>query len=1498
MLRTGNVYKLVAAIVMVGLLGVVSVPLAPSPVGADTGPEQCPDDRPDRSRNGPDADEDDEPDFTVEFEKCRQRTFDIAGEEKTIRVYWTEENGPVANHLVAQDVDGDGVDDPTTDTVDLLIGWTEDAWRQYRQYGLRDPSGSDRMEVHVFDIRFNNDLWGTMGWCCTRDPAYEFDSGQLLRTTREAKSYGAAIAYHELFHAVAWDARYRGWVTEGTASAMEDKVTLPVDVGQTTYGSRVSGYLRDQTDRSITDVSYNAALLWTYVMEQLGTTPGEPQLGADIMTDFWQNRESGDLDTLAALVDRRTGGSTQLTDLWRQFTVTNWAKKYTGGDRPPRYSYVDSGQDSGALGVGFTYPDPPPTLDHRLGDGIIGLDSLEPWSAKYYRIRPESDTPVIDIEIRQDGGGALDFTLLGASDDELVLEETSTGPGLVRSIVNDGYDEVVVVVTASNRLANYRYAIGSPDPVLEITAPSGAAPADAGSATEPGKILAKLRVLSGVGGGTPITGINPADFEIVVGDEQVPDDAILSSSTTVAGDYWLLFEAPVQATDGIYDLSVSLGSDLADTAVGAVRYGPPIDEDAMVVVDRSGSMADFAKLSAAQRAAGIYVDSFAAGDQIGVASYANSASVDQELGPWATTQPGAQLALAGLTAEGATAIGTGLDAGLNQLVASGDDEHDWSLVLLSDGIETSSPTIADFIETYGERIDDGEKVPVVHTVALGQDADRAALERLARRTQGTYHFASEPAVGLELSADALTSTLSSTDLSAAAELIDIYRSIQETLVGQQRIYLDVAAAPATGAEADRHVLPIDQAATAATVAVEWADAGGLSVRLFDPTGTEVFGATRSGDHKVWKLAEPTPGPWVITVERRQIGPSLVETAPQATTAADVIVSVGTYLVEASVDSTVTLDVIVPIPTDHPTSRPVPVKAVLVEGVQPLSSANLTMLVTAPNQTVSAVPLFDDGTGLDATAGDGEFAGTIPASSVGNTGSYTLAVTGSGTVATGTTVTRQTRASFNLEDGNDGDEDGLPDWFETENGLDREADDATGDLDRDGLTNIEEFEAGTNPRSDDTDNGGENDGSEVGAGSNPLDPSDDALVCPSGFSADNTQAEHNDVELPGAPPAEPAAVLRYSQGRGFDRVQILRAPTASATPTLLAEVPVTGIFIDETLAIGQSASYWLRPVDSNTGRTGCLLGPRSITMVADPLGPEGQVVINEDAAVTSTLDVNLRFGADRTAVDMRVSDDRDLSDATWQPYRPEMDWQIQPDDEGWATVYAQFRSSLGGVSEVSHDTIRFDPAATPIDCARLTPTIVGTEEDDRIVGTAGDDIIFALGGNDTVLAGKGDDIVCAGDGNDEVWAGDGNDRAYGQEGNDLMRGQRHNDILFGGPGTDDLRGDTGDDTVFGGADADVLFGSSGEDLLFGDLGADELYGGAQDDLLRGGPENDLLRGGAGRDNLLGDRGDDELIGGAGADRHSGGPGSDRCVGSGGGVGDTDDGTCEIREAIEG
>ncbi len=158
------------------------------------------------------------------------------------------------------------------------------------------------------------------------------------------------------------------------------------------------------------------------------------------------------------------------------------------------------------------------------------------------------------------------------------------------------------------------------------------------------------------------------------------------------------------------------------------------------------------------------------------------------------------------------------------------------------------------------------------------------------------------------------------------------------------------------------------------------------------------------------------------------------------------------------------------------------------------------------------------------------------------------------------------------------------------------------------------------------------------------------------------------------------------------------------------------------------------------------------------------------------------------------------------------------------------------------------------CAGLTPTHLGTDDDDSVYATNGDDVIFTFGGDDTVFGRQGDDVICTGAGDDRVFAGSGDN------------------IVFGEAGVDKIRAGGGRDQLFGGDDRDFLNGGHGDDRIHGQMGPDRLRGSTGDDDIRGGADDDVLWGGRGDDILRGAGGDDILKGSAGTDTCDGGIGT--------------------------
>jgi len=158
--------------------------------------------------------------------------------------------------------------------------------------------------------------------------------------------------------------------------------------------------------------------------------------------------------------------------------------------------------------------------------------------------------------------------------------------------------------------------------------------------------------------------------------------------------------------------------------------------------------------------------------------------------------------------------------------------------------------------------------------------------------------------------------------------------------------------------------------------------------------------------------------------------------------------------------------------------------------------------------------------LSAIAGDG-YAGSLAAvhlanlydaaggESLGTTGGETAILTAvAGTVGRASASTAlvanvgtaafQRHAPIALLVPQDSDLDGMPDDWEAANGLAVGVNDAAGDVDGDGLTNLEEYELGTGPGTVDSDGDGLADGPEVGVhGTLPHEPDTDRDGRPDG-----------------------------------------------------------------------------------------------------------------------------------------------------------------------------------------------------------------------------------------------------------------------------------------------------------------------------------------------------------------------------------------------------------------
>ncbi len=703
------------------------------------------------------------------------------------------------------------------------------------------------------------------------------------------------------------------------------------------------------------------------------------------------------------------------------------------------------------------------------------------------------------------------------------------------------------------------------------------------------------------------------------------------------------------------------------------------------IIDKSGSMGNYGKMDSAKQAGRLYVDSWRTGDKIAVESFNETPNVDLTLRDWTDTPGGGSRVQAfdvitGLVAGGNTAIGDAISKGWDELNTNGVSTHDWALILLSDGVETAGTTTFD--DAVNAIVNSTAKKPVIHTVAVGPDADRLRMQNAANATGGTYQYVSAPADPSMLAPTALNDDVTLMPLNLDSK----YRAIATDVIGHQQFFSQFGPINPQAQTEITNIL-VDKNVSEMVISVSWLPTL-YAVELIDPLTTTVPIFESDFRHTVWRVSTPAAGTWRLLV----YGSNQVGTGT----------SLPPYFVHGSLKSQTTLNAFIDTPlSDRLPGAPEHILALLTDN-QPILGAAITADVTRPDGVVTTITLHDDGAHGDGAANDGVYGQNFY--NTGLAGSYSVLVKADGVSPLAGAFHRESLLAFDLKGTHgDTDQDRLPDeWEQHFPCVILGQYDPDADPDHDGSTNYQEYVRGTDPCNPDTDGDGEADGTDK----NPTEPDTGRIRPP--WS----------VVWPGIG----RAWVKYTIQPTYQRVEIYRrtiSPTLSKVtalrPTLVetddqligTDDPPTGVFTDTTPANDQTYCYYAIAV-STDGQRSTALSPTCATPKADPAPPHGGLNINGGAPSTPGPNVTLNLIASDAinphndgdygdsymtppadsasgVADMMISNRSDMQGGVWEPYAATKPWLLAQ-TTGLASVFVKYRDAAGNESQVYAATI--------------------------------------------------------------------------------------------------------------------------------------------------------------------------------------------------------------------
>jgi len=1302
----------------------------------------------------------------ITLDECYVHNFSIGADARTVRVWYTKNpvtatrmvdgNPVVLSHWI--DTDAQAVQ---------VADWFEDAWRRYHAdsgHHLYTSGCSNRLNVQMEDgIGWSGiAYWASSGNCNIGidSPMVRGGGGQWT-VYHEAQHY-LQYSYDDGCYG-SWQPNYpdNSEFVEGYADLGADSVNAALDA----IGYNGNGY---NASTSMYDKSYGNRFN-KYFIEQLGTTgtPADPWHHMDALYAHYQECDvQDDLYVLDSLVPSLSGGKWSLNQFFLNFFAANWAMAWADQATQPELTYWDD--DAGAYSAPSLTQDV--SMASGTQSWVEATPDDYAAKYYQIRPQTGCPFVQLDVDGAAGAQLGINLMAADTSAPTRVLRSAKIGEDYTRTFAGAGVnDRLVVVVNSFANNYNYTVTATCVSPTINILEPRQVKFALVGAPDSPITYLARWNVKDGTANVRGLVessfsfSAEGGNASIVAGSfQEVGDEywAVLLPPVKPLGTTFVDFTACLETAicDSETDALLYVPPGNTDIALSFDASGSMATED----VIGEGS-----RLSNAQRAGNVVADLLRPGDRIAVLDWS---ATDVPVGcglpggdgdcpfdpglllsrrdvtsPTLTTRINeTRAAVNTISARAWTPVGSGAVDAKNKLVAAPFSLNPKHIFLLSDGAENVNPLYA---AVKNELVDSGV---VINTIGFGPEAPGNLLAQIAADTGGIYRPVPTSASGAGMVAAASVDQLATIDatdemkallaapvLPGQLGLADVYdyfdteaqdaarvfhmpfenittaeykqwQGFVDKSVNQMRFVFASQQGESSGCEGyhrEVEVLP-----PGADVEKGWIPIHPISQRNPPPADWDI---RNNVFDDVLIVPNPAEGMWKFRARSALV---ICATAAQAASP-DVATATGdAFMMNMSVQSTIQLEGRILGLTNNQgvAGDTATILGMLLDRNGTVKGATmLAAIQSARGQDL--LLLKDDGAHNDGAADDGIYGALYGQTTVGGSYNVRILSTFKDPANPANNLFREWNGGFwidgprpdqKCDERTDKDCDGMPDDWERRCKLDITKNDALGDLDQDGLTNIDEFNRGTLPCRADTDKGGERDGSEVKYGRNPLDPQDDKVLT---LGHINVRPLNTRVLIDWRKPISYTDVLVYVSTDS----NVLGLPTS-----MCPQGQCTGDYMLEGLE--NDKTYYLRL----TGKVGDFEGdysdPIAVTPKLDPDMPSGAMLIENGAEVVKSKQVVLNISSTDTplngaaqganahltdrlsliynevsgGVEMRIANDESMAGAEWEPLAAQKPWTLACADGQVCTVFAQFRDAANNESLVVNDFVVLDEDVIP------------------------------------------------------------------------------------------------------------------------------------------------------------------------------------------------------------